>query len=133
MLDLDLDLEADLGVDTVKQAEVFAAVREAYGIPRDDNMRLRDFPTLAHVMQFVRDKRPDLAATAAAAPSAIVAARRSSRRGATSHCRSSPGKSPGDRRAKDRLSEGHAGPGPRSGSRPRRRHGEASGSIRSDS
>ena len=29
MLDLDLDLEADLGVDTVKQAEVFAAVREA--------------------------------------------------------------------------------------------------------
>ena len=69
MLDLDLDLEADLGVDTVKQAEVFAAVREAYGIPRDDNMRLRDFPTLAHVMQFVRDKRPDLAA-----PQAIVAA-----------------------------------------------------------
>ncbi|HUJ25523.1 MAG TPA: beta-ketoacyl synthase N-terminal-like domain-containing protein, partial [Myxococcales bacterium] len=35
MLDLDLDLEADLGVDTVKQAETFAAVREAYGIARD--------------------------------------------------------------------------------------------------
>jgi len=31
MLDMDLELEADLGVDTVKQAEVFAAVREAYG------------------------------------------------------------------------------------------------------
>ena len=29
LLDLDLDLEADLGVDTVKQAEVFAAIREA--------------------------------------------------------------------------------------------------------
>ena len=28
MLDLDLDLEADLGVDTVKQAEMFAAIRE---------------------------------------------------------------------------------------------------------
>ena len=28
MLDLDLDLEADLGVDTVKQAEIFAAIRE---------------------------------------------------------------------------------------------------------
>ena len=37
MLDLDLDLEADLGVDTVKQAEVFAAIRETYGIPRDDS------------------------------------------------------------------------------------------------
>ena len=32
LLDLDLDLEADLGVDTVKQAEVFAEVREAYDI-----------------------------------------------------------------------------------------------------
>ncbi len=31
LLDLDLDLEADLGVDTVKQAEVFAAVRERFG------------------------------------------------------------------------------------------------------
>jgi hypothetical protein len=29
LLDPDLDLEADLGVDTVKQAEVFAAVRGA--------------------------------------------------------------------------------------------------------
>ena len=34
MLEMDLDLEADLGVDTVKQAETFAAVREAYGIAR---------------------------------------------------------------------------------------------------
>ena len=33
LLDLDLDLEADLGVDTVKQAEVFAAVRERFGVP----------------------------------------------------------------------------------------------------
>ena len=33
MLELDLDMEADLGVDTVKQAETFSAVREAYNIP----------------------------------------------------------------------------------------------------
>ena len=32
LLDPDLDLEADLGVDTVKQAEVFAAVREEYSL-----------------------------------------------------------------------------------------------------
>jgi acyl carrier protein/NAD(P)-dependent dehydrogenase (short-subunit alcohol dehydrogenase family) len=61
MLDLDLDLEADLGVDTVKQAETFMAVREAFGIPRKDDLRLRDYPTLASVIQFVRDNRPDLA------------------------------------------------------------------------
>ena len=56
MLDLDLDLEADLGVDTVKQAEMFAAVRAAYNIPRDENLKLRDFPTLAHVIKFAQDR-----------------------------------------------------------------------------
>jgi acyl carrier protein len=60
MLDLDLDLEADLGVDTVKQAEMFAAIRAAYNIPRDENLKLRDYPTLAHVIRFVYEKRPDL-------------------------------------------------------------------------
>ncbi len=73
MLDLDLDLEADLGVDTVKQAEIFAAIREIYNIPRDENRKLRDYPTLAHVIRFVYEKRPDLARatqppTAATAP-----------------------------------------------------------------
>jgi malonyl CoA-acyl carrier protein transacylase len=68
MLDLDLDLEADLGVDTVKQAETFAAVREAYGIPRQESLKLRDFPTLQHVVQFVYDFRPDLKPAAPAAP-----------------------------------------------------------------
>jgi acyl transferase domain-containing protein/NAD(P)-dependent dehydrogenase (short-subunit alcohol dehydrogenase family)/acyl carrier protein len=62
MLDLDLDLEADLGVDTVKQAEMFAAIREIYNIPRDENRKLRDYPTLAHVIRFVYEKRPDLLA-----------------------------------------------------------------------
>ncbi|HET7151749.1 MAG TPA: phosphopantetheine-binding protein, partial [Candidatus Acidoferrum sp.] len=68
MLDLDLDLEADLGVDTVKQAEVFAAIREFYNIPRDENRKLRDYPTLAHVIRFVYEKRPDLTAAIPAAP-----------------------------------------------------------------
>ena len=54
LLDLDLDLEADLGVDTVKQAEVFAAVRERFGVERDDDLALREFPTLAHVIGWVR-------------------------------------------------------------------------------
>jgi hypothetical protein len=66
MLDLDLDLEADLGVDTVKQAEMFAGIREIYNIPRDEGRKLRDYPTLAHVIRFVYDKRPDLAVAAPA-------------------------------------------------------------------
>ena len=70
LLDPDLDLEADLGVDTVKQAEVFAAVREEFGVERDPNLQLRDFPTLTHVIGWVRDKagipEPSAAPTAAA-------------------------------------------------------------------
>jgi len=79
MLDLDLDLEADLGVDTVKQAETFAAIREAFGIERVEDLKLRDYPTLRHVINFVYEHRPDLKPTTAptpepAAPSAAVAA-----------------------------------------------------------
>jgi NAD(P)-dependent dehydrogenase (short-subunit alcohol dehydrogenase family) len=70
LLDLDLDLEADLGIDTVKQAEVFAAVRERFGIPRDENLRLRDFPTLAHVIGFARDRAPAAEPAPAAQPAA---------------------------------------------------------------
>ena len=58
LLDVDLDLEADLGIDTVKQAELFAQVRETYGIARDDSLKLRDYPTLNHVIGFVRDRTP---------------------------------------------------------------------------
>ncbi len=74
MLDVDLDLEADLGVDTVKQAEVFAAIRETYAIPRRENLRLREFPTLAHVIQFVYDNRPDLRSAPTAIPPAAAPA-----------------------------------------------------------
>ncbi len=56
LLDLDLDLEADLGVDTVKQAEVFAAVRQQFGVERDDTLSLRDFPTLTHVIGWVVER-----------------------------------------------------------------------------
>ena len=68
MLELDLDLEADLGIDTVKQAEMFAAIRAAYGIERDDNLALRDYPTLGRAIEFVYERRPDLRPGAAGAP-----------------------------------------------------------------
>jgi NAD(P)-dependent dehydrogenase (short-subunit alcohol dehydrogenase family) len=68
LLEPDLDLEADLGVDTVKQAEVFAAVRGQYELERDDNLQLRDFPTLRHVAGWVRDR-----AGMGAAPSGAAA------------------------------------------------------------
>ena len=73
MIDPALDLEADLGVDTVKQAETFAAVREAYGIPRDETLKLRDFPTVEHVINFVLSRRPDLVRTGASEKAVVSA------------------------------------------------------------
>jgi len=55
MLDLDLDLEADLGVDTVKQAELFATIRSHYNIPRREDLRLSDYNTLAKVVTFMSE------------------------------------------------------------------------------
>ena len=78
MLDLDLDLEADLGIDTVKQAETFAAIRESFAIPVQEGINLRDYPTLSSVVGFVAQKRPDLAVSAAVpAPAPVAAAARS--------------------------------------------------------
>ena len=57
MLDTDLDLEADLGIDTVKQAEFISEVREAFNIPRIDGLKIADFPTIKHIIGFVLDKR----------------------------------------------------------------------------
>ncbi len=55
MLDMDLDLEADLGIDTVKQAELFAMIRTNYGIPRKEDLRLTDYNTLTKVVGFVTE------------------------------------------------------------------------------
>jgi phosphopantetheine--protein transferase-like protein len=57
MLDTDLDLEADLGIDTVKQAEFISEVREAFNIPRIDGLKIADFPTIKHIIGFVQEKR----------------------------------------------------------------------------
>ncbi len=57
MLDVELDLEADLGIDTVKQAEFITEVREAFDIPRIDGLKIADFPTIKHIIGFVMERR----------------------------------------------------------------------------
>ena len=70
MLDLDLDMEADLGIDTVKQAELFAAMREHYGIAQQEGIQLKDYPTIRHCINFVLNSVNNAAPAAqpAAAP-----------------------------------------------------------------
>jgi malonyl CoA-acyl carrier protein transacylase len=71
MLDLDLDMEADLGIDTVKQAETFAAIQEEFDIPTREDLSLREYNTLEKVIAFVIEMRPDLSVDTAPAPAPI--------------------------------------------------------------
>jgi malonyl CoA-acyl carrier protein transacylase len=56
LLDPNLDMEADLGIDTVKQAELFGAIREAYGLPAEEGIQIKDYPTLRKVAGYVTSR-----------------------------------------------------------------------------
>ncbi|MFO7886217.1 MAG: SDR family NAD(P)-dependent oxidoreductase [Desulfobacteraceae bacterium] len=56
MLEDDLDLEADLGIDTVKQVEIFAKAASFFGFSVPDDIRLRDLNTIARLTRYVETK-----------------------------------------------------------------------------
>lgn len=61
MLEPGLDLEADLGIDTVKQVAVLSALREELGLPRDDTFELRRHPTLGALAHYFVGRVTDAA------------------------------------------------------------------------
>ncbi len=62
MLDTGLDLEADLGIDTVKQAEFISDVRDKFNIPRIEGLKIAEFPTIEHIIGFVLEKKTPVVA-----------------------------------------------------------------------
>ena len=52
-VELDQDLEGELGIDTVKQAEIMAEIRSVFGLPVDEDFVLADYPTLNHMMGYI--------------------------------------------------------------------------------
>ncbi|MDM8536847.1 beta-ketoacyl synthase N-terminal-like domain-containing protein [Desulfobacterales bacterium HSG17] len=56
MLEDDLDLEADLGVDTVKQVEIFAKIAFHFGFAVPDDLKLRDLNTIARLSEYINKK-----------------------------------------------------------------------------
>ncbi len=68
------ELEADLGIDTVKQAEIFSEVREAYGLDRDDTFKLADYSTVEKLAGWMAGKVAEKAGSAAAGPVAAASA-----------------------------------------------------------
>ncbi|MDY0000359.1 MAG: SDR family NAD(P)-dependent oxidoreductase [Polyangia bacterium] len=71
-LEPDLELEADLGIDTVKQAEIVAELRAAYGLGRDDSFRLSEHPTLIALARYVEGRLAPSASMPGNAPASRV-------------------------------------------------------------
>jgi len=53
IVELDADLEADLGIDSIKKAQLFGEIGEYFAIPPRADLALDDFPTLRHVLGFL--------------------------------------------------------------------------------
>ncbi len=58
MLAEDLDLEADLGIDTVKQVEIFGKVASKFGFAVPDDLRLRDLNTIEKLAAYIQTQVP---------------------------------------------------------------------------
>lgn len=57
-LGLDEHLEADLGIDSIRQVEVMAELRDTLKLPRDDSFRITDYPTLRSLITYVQQHAP---------------------------------------------------------------------------
>ena len=58
-VELDQDLEGELGIDTVKQAEIMAEIRERFSLPLDEEFVLSDYPTLNHMIGYIQQMTTD--------------------------------------------------------------------------
>ncbi len=59
MLDLDMEMEADLGIDTVKQATIFSMVWEKFGIEREEGQSITNYPTIGQIIDLAYSKMTD--------------------------------------------------------------------------
>ena len=61
MVEMDADLEGDLGIDSIKKAQLMGELNEKYhfvddSAPADSDMSLDDFPTLGSIRDFLLAK-----------------------------------------------------------------------------
>jgi acyl transferase domain-containing protein/short-subunit dehydrogenase len=82
VVELDADLEADLGIDSIKKAQMFGELQEYFDVTplasssANENLTLDDFPTLRHIVSFLAKMPQKMAAPAPAAVPAPVAVER---------------------------------------------------------
>ncbi len=53
MIEPEMNLEADLGIDTVKQAELFGIIRERWPFSQDESVSLASFETVNKIAEFI--------------------------------------------------------------------------------
>ena len=59
MLELDMDMEADLGIDSIKRVEILGALQERYpDLPEVDTEMLGELRTLQQVLETVGEGVP---------------------------------------------------------------------------
>ncbi|MDA0836865.1 MAG: SDR family NAD(P)-dependent oxidoreductase [Planctomycetota bacterium] len=61
MLELDMELDSDLGIDSIKRVEILSALEERLpGLPEIRSEHLGAFESLRHVIEFVAESRSDV-------------------------------------------------------------------------
>jgi acyl carrier protein len=53
IVELGADLEADLGIDSIRKAQLFGEIGQKYGLTADDSVSLDEFPTLRHLLDYL--------------------------------------------------------------------------------
>ncbi len=53
VVELDADLEADLGIDSIKKAQLFGELQEYFDVEPSEDLTLDQFPTLRHIVRFL--------------------------------------------------------------------------------
>ena len=89
-VELDQDLEGELGIDTVKQAEIMAEIRSIFNLPVDEDFVLAEYPTLNHMIGYIDKMSGGAGVALQAVATPIVAAKEAIEEIATK----SPPKSP---------------------------------------
>ncbi len=78
MVELDADLEADLGIDSIKKAQMLGELAEQLDVKINisEDMSLDDFPTLRHITEFLRKagNEPEVSAVIEKTEMAVSAA-----------------------------------------------------------
>ena len=81
IVELDADLEADLGIDSIKKAQLFGELGERLHIAPRDDLSLDAFPTLRHVLNFLVEELGSRRGAGEVLRAAAAAAVAGSRRG----------------------------------------------------